>query len=72
MAFFAANAFYFSFSNVSETAPAKKLNFFVKDRGRAWNGTEISVWNMEHARMEWKISRVEWKTIFYTFIPNPY
>ena len=28
-----------------------------------WNGTEISVWNMEDARMEWnrKISRMEWK-----------
>ena len=37
---------------------------------RAWygmeNGMEISVWNMEDARMEWKISRMEWKTIFHT------
>ena len=30
-----------------------------------WNGTEISVWNMEDARMEWK-------TIFHTSIPIPY
>ena len=37
-----------------------------------WNGTEISVWNMEDARMEWKISRMEWKTIFRTSIPIPY
>ena len=37
-----------------------------------WNGTEISVWNMEDARMEWKISRMEWKTIFHTSIPIPY
>ena len=22
---------------------------------RKWNGTEISLWNMEDARMEWKI-----------------
>ena len=32
-----------------------------------WNGTEISVWSMEDARMEWKISRMEWKNFFYTF-----
>ena len=31
-----------------------------------WNGTEISVWDMEDARMEWKILRMEWKTIFHT------
>ena len=31
-----------------------------------WNGTEISVWNMEDAEMEWKISRMNWKTIFHT------
>ena len=37
-----------------------------------WNGTEISVWNMEDARSEWKISRMEWKTIFHTFIRIPY
>ena len=24
------------------------------------------LWNMEDARMEWKISRMEWKTIFHT------
>ena len=30
-----------------------------------WNGTEISVWNMEDAGMEWK-------TIFHTSIPIPY
>ena len=34
-----------------------------------WNGTEISVWNTENAGMEWKISRMEWKTIFYISIP---
>ena len=28
-----------------------------------WNGTEISVWNMEDDRMEWKISKMEWKAI---------
>ena len=37
-----------------------------------WNGTEISIWNMEDARMEWKISKMEWKTIFHTSIPIPY
>ena len=37
-----------------------------------WNGTKISVWNMEDARMEWNISRMEWKTIFHTSIPIPY
>ena len=25
-----------------------------------WNGTEISVWNMEHARMEWNGRFQEW------------
>ena len=30
------------------------------------NGMEILVWNMEDARMEWKISRMDWKTIFHT------
>ena len=29
---------------------------------------EISVWNMEDAGMEWKISRMERKTIFHTSI----
>ena len=40
--------------------------------GMEWNGTDISVWNMEDARMEWKISRMEWKTTFHTSIPFPY
>ena len=40
--------------------------------GIEWNGTEISVWNMEDARIEWKISRMEWKTIFHTSIPIPF
>ena len=31
-----------------------------------WNGTEILVRNMEDARMEYKISRMKWKTIFHT------
>ena len=31
-----------------------------------WNGTKILVWNTEDARMEWKISKMEWKTIFHT------
>ena len=30
-----------------------------------WNKTEILLWNKEYARMEWK-------TIFHTFIPIPY
>ena len=36
-----------------------------------WNETEILVWNMEHVRMEmdWKILRMEWKTMFHTSIP---
>ena len=33
---------------------------------------EILVWNMEDTRMEWKISRTEWKTIFPTSIPILY
>ena len=40
--------------------------------GKKWNGTEISVWNTENAGMEWKISRMEWKTIFYISIPITY
>ena len=31
-----------------------------------WKGTEILVRNMEDARMEYKISRMKWKTIFHT------
>ena len=31
-----------------------------------WKGTEILVWNVEDAGMEWKISRIEWKAIFHT------
>ena len=34
--------------------------------GMEWNGTEISVWNMEDARMEWNGRFQEWKTIFAT------
>ena len=30
------------------------------------NEIEISVWNMEDAKMEWKISRTKWKTIFHS------
>ena len=30
------------------------------------NGMEIPVWNMEDARMEWNILRMEWKAIFHT------
>ena len=41
-------------------------------RKMEWNETEILVWIMEDARMEWKISRMEWKTIFHTSIPIPY
>ena len=37
-----------------------------------WNGNFSGLWNMEDARMEWKISRMEWKTIFHTSIPIPY
>ena len=37
-----------------------------------WNGTEISVWNVEDARMERKISRMKWKTIFHIPIPISY
>ena len=46
-----------------------------------WNGMENGIeWNgnfgMEYGRcqngMEWKISRIEWKTIFHTSIPIPY
>ena len=48
---------------------------------RAWYGMENEMeWNgnfgMEYGRcqngMEWKISRMEWKTIFHTSIPIPY
>ena len=36
-----------------------------------WNGN--LEWNMEDAKMEWNgISKMEWKTIFHTFIPIPY
>ena len=46
-------------------------------QGMVWNGMENGMeWNgnfgMEDARMEWKISRMEWKTIFHTSIPIPY
>ena len=34
-----------------------------------WNEAEILVWNMEDARIEWKISRMEWKNFFYISIP---
>ena len=46
-----------------------------------WNGMENGMeWNgnfgMDYGRcqngMEWKISRMEWKTIFHTSIPIPY
>ena len=30
------------------------------------SGTKILAWNMEDARMEWNISRMEWRTIFHT------
>ena len=33
-------------------------------QGIVWNGMEISVWNMEDARMEWTISRMKWKIDF--------
>ena len=38
-----------------------------------WNGMEdgmeISVRNMENTRLEWNISKIEWKAIFHTSIP---
>ena len=37
-----------------------------------WNGTEITVWDVEDARIEWNISRMEWKTIFHTYIQIPF
>ena len=48
---------------------------------RAWYGMENGMeWNgnfdMEYGRcqdgMEWKISRMKWKTIFHTSIPIPF
>ena len=42
------------------------------ERNGKRNGMEIAVWKMEDARMEWKISKMEWKTIFHTSIPIPY
>ena len=37
------------------------LNFVLANQSMVWNGMEngmeILVWNMEDARMEWKISR---------------
>ena len=44
---------------------------------RAWYGMErkfqYGIWKMpEWNGMEWKISRMEWKTIFHTSIPIPY
>ena len=34
---------------------------FKTPRIVVWNGTEISEWNMKDARMEWNISKMEWK-----------
>ena len=55
-------------NNIESTTRA----WYIMKWKMEWNGTEISVWNMENARMEWKISRMEWKTIFHTSIPIPY
>ena len=38
---------------------AAHLQLSAPRRGMEWNGREISVWSMEDARMEWKISRME-------------
>ena len=37
-----------------------------------WNGNFSSLWNMEDAFMEWKILRMEWKTVFVTSTPILY
>ena len=39
-----------------------------------WNGTEISVWNMEDARMEWngmEDLKNEMEAIFHASVPIP-
>ena len=50
-------------------------------QGMVWNGMENGMeyngnFGMEYGRcqngMEWKISRMEWKTIFHTSTPIPY
>ena len=44
--------------------------------GMEWNGKWNGNFGMEYGRcqneMEWKIFKMEWKTIFHTFIPIPY
>ena len=48
------------------------MHMFPAGHGMEWNGN----FGMEYRRcqngMEWKISRMEWKTIFHTSIPIPY
>ena len=37
-----------------------------------WNENFGIEYERYQNRMEWKISRMEWMTIFHTSIPNPY
>ena len=37
--------------------------------GMKWNGTEISLWNMEDARMEWNERFQEWNIKQFSILP---
>ena len=74
----------FSFQLIKKQwRPQAKDRAFLRTcrQGMEWNGMENEMeWNgnfgKEYGRcqngMEWKISRMEWKTIFHTSIPIPY
>ena len=49
----------------SNPPPKQSTVWNGMENGMEWNGTEISLLIMEDARMEWKISRMERKTIFH-------
>ena len=42
------------------------------ENGMEWNGNFGKEYGRCQNGMEWKISRMEWKTILYTSIPIPY